>query len=599
MSDSEVSAPTKSLTRKERQKIEKQEKFQRELEAKAAAAHNVNKDGDNPFSVTLEEGAVPHGTRDISLKQVSVTVNGKTLFQNTAVKFSAGSRYGLMGPNGRGKSTILRLMSTHQLPVPEGLDILLVEQEQEFHASELSAVEAVIQSHKQQQEYLAEAEMLRNKADMTDEELERLQFLEDELQVMGAEQAESKARRILFGLGFPTEWHDRPTTSFSGGWRKRIALASAVFIEPDVLLLDEPTNHLDLNAVIWLDQYLAEQYSESAKKKKTLIVVSHDAGFLDSVCSHMVLIENFKLHYFGGGYGKFAAQVNAMHAEYDKKFETYEKQIKAKRAEKGGMSSEQIEDWIRQQVNNGRMEEEFLNRRKKYVVSFPLRCPGIERDACLVKLDDVAFNYPGGPELFRGVSCSLWADSRITLCGPNGIGKSTLLNLMTGGLEPTAGHVNVNRQMRIGRYNQHFVDKLPLEKTPVEIVQSFGIDTETAARSVLGRFGLEGIVHHNQVATLSGGQKARVAFAAIAVEKPHFLLLDEPTNHLDVEAIEALCAAINNFEGGVLVVTHDSRLITQTNMAIWVAGNKTVTPFPGDLSDYKAYVKQLVDSAYK
>ena len=600
MSDDErntdTTATEKGLTRKERQKIEKQEKFQRELEAKAAAAHNVNKDGDNPFSVTLEEGAVPHGTRDISLKQVSVTVNGKTLFQNTAVKFSAGSRYGLMGPNGRGKSTILRLMSTHQLPVPEGLDILLVEQEQEFHASELSAVEAVIQSHKQQQEYLAEAEMLRNKADMTDEELERLQFLEDELQVMGAEQAESKARRILFGLGFPTEWHDRPTTSFSGGWRKRIALASAVFIEPDVLLLDEPTNHLDLNAVIWLDQYLAEQYSESAKKKKTLIVVSHDAGFLDSVCSHMVLIENFKLHYFGGGYGKFAAQVNAMHAEYDKKFETYEKQIKAKRTEKGGMSSEQIEDWIRQQVNNGRMEEEFLNRRRDYIVNFPFSSPGGLRDACLVKLDDVAFNYPGGPELFRGVSCSLWADSRITLCGPNGIGKSTLLNLMTGGLEPTAGHVNVNRQMRIGRYNQHFVDKLPLEKTPVEIVQSFGIDTETAARSVLGRFGLEGIVHHNQVATLSGGQKARVAFAAIAVEKPHFLLLDEPTNHLDVEAIEALCAAINNFEGGVLVVTHDSRLITQTNMAIWVAGNKTVTPFPGDLSDYKAYVKQLVEA---
>eukprot|EP00658_Telonema_sp_P-2_P022460 TRINITY_DN1897_c0_g1_i3.p1 TRINITY_DN1897_c0_g1~~TRINITY_DN1897_c0_g1_i3.p1 ORF type:complete len:512 (-),score=203.41 TRINITY_DN1897_c0_g1_i3:395-1930(-) len=431
---------------------------------------------------------------------------------------------------------------------------------------------------------------------MSDEEMERLQFLEDELQVMGAEQAEAKARRILFGLGFPTDWHDRPTSSFSGGWRKRVALASAVFIEPDVLLLDEPTNHLDLNAVIWLDQYLAEQYSETAKKKKTLVVVSHDAGFLDSVCSHMVLIENFKLHYFGGGYSKFASQVQAMHAEYDKKFETYTKKIASKRAEKGGMTSDQIEDWIRTQVNNGLMEEEFLNRRREYIVNFPFSNPGNLRDTALVKLDNVAFNYPNCPQLFSGVSCSLWSNSRITLCGPNGIGKSTLLNLMTGALEATEGHITVNRHMRIGRYNQHFVDKLPLEKTPVEILLGFGIDTETSARSVLGRFGLEGLVHHNQVATLSGGQKARVAMAAIAVEKPHFLLLDEPTNHLDVEAIEALCAAINAFEGGVLVVTHDSRLITQTNMDIWVAGNKTVAPFPGKLSEYKKYVKELVEA---
>lgn len=577
------------VSRKDRKRAEKSEKQAEELRLMCARANRVNGDGDNPFSVTLEQDQSAEGSRNITFNKVSVSVNGKTLFKDATVRLSAGSRYGLMGPNGRGKSTILRLLATRELPVQSNLDELLVEQEQEFTASDVSAVQAVLNSHKKQIEYLAEVTTLRNTVELTQEEMERLHFLEEELDLMGAAQADAKARRILFGLGFPTEWHERPTKSFSGGWRKRIALASAVFIEPDVLMLDEPTNHLDLNAVIWLETYLAQAYSETAKRPKILVVVSHDAGFLDEVCTHMVHVESFQLNYYKGGFSTFEEQLRQRHQEIDKKVTALEKTIKEKK--RNGMSNVQVDEWIKDQVNAGRIDPLYLEKRRDYIVNFPFSVPPELPNGCVCKLEEVAFNYPGGPTLFQGVNCALWTDSRITLCGPNGIGKSTLLNLMTGVLTPTDGFVTLNRQVRIGRYNQHFVDKLPLEKTPVEYIQSLGIPAEDKARRQLGSFGLEGLVHKNQIATLSGGQKARVALAAISTECPHFLLFDEPTNHLDVESIEALCDAIRLFKGGVLVVTHDARLIESTEMDIWIAGNKTVEPFKGTLDDYKDIVR--------
>ena len=590
--------PNAGLSRKERKKLEKEAKMEAELKELQEAAENVNKDGDSPFMVTLEQDAVAEGSRDISLNKVSVSVNGKTLFKDTTVKFSAGSRYGVMGPNGRGKSTLLRLLATRELPVQQSLTMLLVEQEQEITGGELSAVTAVVQSHKLQAAYQEEVAKLRelDGEKMTDEQMERLQFLDEELNLMNAQQAEAKARRILFGLGFPTEWHDRPTASFSGGWRKRIALASAVFIEPDVLMLDEPTNHLDLNAVIWLESYLVRMYNKDAKRPKTLLVVSHDAGFLDGICTHMVAIESFKLNYFRGGYSTFNAQVELRHAEIDKKH--HQLQQKIKEMKKKGMSNEKVDEWLNEQVRQGKIESELVDKRREYVVSFPFKAPMELRDGCIVKLEDVAFKYPGDecPILFKDVNCSLWNDSRITLCGPNGIGKSTLLNLMTGVLEPTFGYITVNRQVRIGRYNQHFVDKLPLERTPIDYLRSVGAKDEHDARRMLGSFGLEGLVHKNMIATLSGGQKARVALAAISCEMPHFLLFDEPTNHLDMESIDALCKAINNFKGGILVVTHDARLIQETNMQLWIAGDLNVKPFNGTLDDYKTHVREIFEA---
>jgi ATP-binding cassette subfamily F protein 1 len=583
-----------TVSRRDRKKLEKEAKYEAALQELKTEAATIGHHKDSPFAVTVEQDAIAEGSRNIVMNKVSVSVNSKQLFTDTSIKLSAGSRYGLMGPNGRGKSTLLKLLSTRELPVQKSLDMLLVEQEQEFTGGEISAVEAVVQSHQQRNDYVKEADMLRTKHELKDDEMERLNFIEEELAVMGSDQAESRARRILFGLGFPTDWHDRPTKSFSGGWRKRIALASAVFIEPDVLMLDEPTNHLDLNAVIWLESYLSVQYNEKQKRPKILIVVSHDADFLDTICTHMVHIENFRLHYYRGGFSEFASQVESHHAEADKRYGAIQKQIAEKK--RGGMSNEQTREWVVQQIKLGKIDPEFLEKRREYSVSFPFYDPPELRDGCVIKLENVAFNYPNCPQLFHDVNCSLWTNSRITLCGPNGIGKSTLLNLMTGVLEPTEGSSTMNRLVRIGRYNQHFVDKLPLERTPVEYLMHLGIRDEFEARRILGSFGLDGLGHNSMIAALSGGQKARVAFAAISVEKPHFILFDEPTNHLDVESIEALVRAMKEFKGGILAVTHDARLIREAGMRIWVVENKNVRPFNGELEDYKKQIRKAFEA---
>jgi ATP-binding cassette, subfamily F, member 1 len=580
---------SEELSRKERKKLEAQKAYEAEILEMQKQAGKVH-EGDSPFAVNCEQDNIAEGSRNIILNKVSVSVNGKNLFTDTTVKFSAGSRYGLMGPNGKGKSTILRLLATRELPVQKSLAMMLVEQEQEIEGGDLTCVEAVLKSHKLLQLYETECNKLRQVQDLSDEQMSRLQFLENELILMNADAQEATARKILFGLGFPADWQDRPTKSFSGGWRKRIALASAVFIAPDVLFLDEPTNHLDLNAVIWLESYLEKEYNENHRRPKILIVVSHDAGFLDAVCTHIVHIENYRLHYYRGGYSQFESQLSQTHTEADKKHHQIQRQINQKKRELH-WSNAQVETWLKEQVRAGKIDAEFLEKREEYTVTFPFQDPPELRDGSVIELKDVSFNYPGGPTLFEKVTCGLWTNSRITICGPNGIGKSTLLNLMTGVLNPVTGFINLNRQVRIGRYNQHFMDKLPLEKTPVEFLISLGLRDEFEARGLLGSFGLEGVCHHQMCASLSGGQKARVALASISVQVPHFILFDEPTNHLDLESIEALCEAINNFKGGVLCVTHDARLISRTNMQLWVVGNKNVEPFKGGLEDYKKWIQ--------
>lgn len=331
----------REVSRKDRKRQETQERYEAEIREMQKTAENVHV-GESPFSVSLEEDAkdIQEGSRNVSLNKVSVSVNGKIIFTDTQVKFSAGARYGLMGPNGRGKSTLLRLLATRELPVPKNLNVMLVEQEQEVEGGDLTAVEAVLRSHKQMHLYEAEVAVLRETERLSDEQMARLLFVENELNIMGASQSEAKARKILFGLGFPFEWQDRITSSFSGGWRKRIALACAVFIEPDFLMLDEPTNHLDLNAVIWLESYLETQYSENTRRPKTLIVVSHDADFLDTVCTHIVHIETFRLHYYRGSFSQFTTQLEQAHAEADKKFVHIQRLIAQKKRE--GQSSAQL-----------------------------------------------------------------------------------------------------------------------------------------------------------------------------------------------------------------------------------------------------------------
>ena len=545
------------------------------------------------YSISFEEKE--HLPRDpnIIANHFHCSVGGKELFHDTQVKFICGYRYGLIGPNGYGKTSLLRIIEGRHLPFGGLLQVQLVQQEQDIEDMDLSALEVVLRSDKKRSKMIEEHNVLQNKENLTTEEYETFLALQDELALMNVEKDEGRARSILYGLGFSTEAQDKPTRSFSGGWRKRIALACAVFIEPDFLMLDEPTNHLDLNAVTWLQSYLPKQYNQ--KKSKTLVVVSHDVHFLDSICNRIVHIDNRKLCFYTGGYYDFVHALDNKRAEYDNKFSKIQKEIHAMKT-KQHMSRKQVQTIMesRARKESTSVSDIVLEKRSEYSVNFPIESPlAVRESECLIRFSNVAFSFPG-KKLFNDVNFALWSDTRMTLVGPNGAGKSTLLNLMEGKLEPSDGTVDRCRGIKIGRYNQHFVDTLPMDISAADYLQSVGLKSVHDARRRLGSFGLESKVHLNKIATLSGGQKSRIALAAISMNRPHLLLLDEPTNHLDMESIEALASAINNYQGGVVVVTHDARLILETNLAIWLVSESNVKEFHGDLDDYREYVLDVL-----
>jgi len=355
--------------------------------------------------------------------------------------------------------------------------------------------------------------------------------------------AEADVRRILAGLGFTDEQMEFPTARFSGGWRMRIALAKALFLKPKLLLLDEPTNHLDLEATLWLDEYL-NGYPYA------LVVVSHDADFLDSICTDIIHLENCALHYYKGGYSEF----KEMHDQQARQqLKQYEKAKKQSSKEKGELT---------------------VAKPKDYVVKFTFEKLD---DAALkgISVHDVSFGYT--QPLFTKLNFRLDCQTRMAFVGPNGCGKTTLLRLLTKKLVPSDGEVDLHRQLRIGEYNQHFEEYLPEGESAVQFLSTTYSIKEQDARKRLGMFGLPSQCHHLQIASLSGGQKARVCFASICLKKPHLLILDEPTNHLDIESVEALISALEHFEGGLVVVTHDARLIKAINSDVYRVGEEKLT----------------------
>jgi ATP-binding cassette subfamily F protein 1 len=376
-------------------------------------------------------------------------------------------------------------------------------------------------------------------------------------------------------------------------------------------MLDEPTNHLDLNAVLWLDDYMS-------KWKNTLLVVSHDQEFLSSVCQHIIHLEDKKLYYYKGTFDTFKAMHATKVAQQQKDWEKQQKMLRA--AKKSGSSSKQAlakaarnkksqnkrsggqGKHVGMEESNDR-DEVLIERPMEYLVRFnfeeveDLRPPVIE-------VSNMGFHYPDAddgtefPDLFNDVNFGIDMDSRICIVGPNGAGKSTLLNLVMGLLEPTDGVINRNRRMRMGRYSQHFMEHLPMLKSPVDYLrEKFGDQSYQDVRNLLGNVGLEGHAHTIKNKDLSGGQKARVVFAELMLAKPHIIFFDEPTNHLDIESVDALCEAIRAFNGGVVLVTHDARLITEVNCELWIVdqqSNPQVKPFQGEFDEYKEEILEEI-----
>lgn len=377
----------------------------------------------------------------------------------------------------------------------------------------------------------------------------------------------------------------------------RVSLARALFLEPTLLMLDEPTNHLDLNAVIWLNNYLQSW-------KKTLLVVSHDQGFLDDVCTDIIHLDSQKLHYYRGNYMTFKKMYQQKQKELLKQFEKQEKKLRDLKA--GGKSTKQAEKQTKEALTRKQQKcrrrapdegsaeaPELLRRPREYSVRFTFPNPP-PLSPPILGLHGVDFGYEGQELLFRNLDFGIDMESRVCIVGPNGVGKSTLLQLLTGALTPLRGQMRRNHRLKVGFFNQQAAEQLRLEETAAEFLQrSFNLAHQDARRC-LGRFGLEGHAHTLQIAKLSGGQKARVVFAELSCREPDVLILDEPTNNLDIESIDALADAINEYKGAVIVVSHDARLITETNCQLWVVEEQGLSQIDGDFDDYKREVLEAL-----
>jgi ATP-binding cassette, subfamily F, member 1 len=520
---------------------------------------------------------------NISIDSFSISIGKKTLFDNSSLKISFGQKYGFIGKNGCGKTTLLKHIAKKQLPINKEMDILYVEQE--IQPSEKTAFQTVIEANIKRTELLKKRDNLVEKLENDGDQnlIPELTKLEDQLTSMDVDKDESIVRKILKGLGFSIKDQNKPTSDFSGGWRMRISLARALYLEPTLLLLDEPTNHLDLNAVIWLTWYLESW-------KKSLLVVSHDQGFLNEVCNNIINIEDNKLAYYRGNFFKFKMAYQQKLDKKRKDWEKVERQVKQMR--KKSKPKKEVQEFLKKKEKEGIVK---LDKDYNVIIEF-IETAEIQRP--LIQVKDVDFKYNDEKVIFNNINFGLDMDSRITLVGPNGAGKSTLIKLLVEELKPTKGDVFSKNQLRVGYYHQHFDSYLPMNQTPIEYIKSVykpdneddplvGSNLEQFVRKHLGKISLEGEAHTKPIKQLSGGQKARVALVSLILQKPHLLLLDEPTNHLDIESIEGLIKGINEFNGGVFIITHDSELVTSTESQLWVVENNTVYPFDGEYDDYR------------
>ncbi|XP_050691355.1 ATP-binding cassette sub-family F member 3-like [Eriocheir sinensis] len=530
-------------------------------------------------------------TKDIRIESFDVAYGDRVLIQNATISLAFGRRYALVGRNGLGKTTLLRMMASRSLRIPSHISILYVEQE--VTGDDTTALESVLECDIQRKTLLDREKEIQSRiaqGEQDDSLATQLSEVYAELQAIEADKAPAKASVILNGLGFNPEMQTRRTKEFSGGWRMRIALARALFSQPDLLLLDEPTNMLDMKAIIWLENYLMGWSS-------TLLVVSHDRHFLDIVPTDVLHLHSQDIDMYRGNYENFIQTKSERQKNQQREYDA-QMQFRA--------HVQEFIDKFRYNAKRASLVQSKIKMLEKLPelkpiekeVGVVLRFPEVEKlNNPILQLDEVQFEYTAGNTIFTAVNLSAAMDSRICIVGENGTGKTTLLKILLGELEPTKGHRLANRSLRIGYFTQHHVDQLDMRVCPVELLQSkySGRPIEEYRRQ-LGSFGVSGDLALQQLASLSGGQKSRVAFSLMCMGNPNFFILDEPTNHLDIETIESLGEAISRFKGGVVLVSHDERLIRMVCTELWVCGEKKVRCVEGGFDEYRALVEKEIQA---
>lgn len=550
-------------------------------------------------------------SKDIKVDGFDISIGGKRILTDTSLTLAYGRRYGLVGQNGIGKSTLLRALSRREVAIPTHISILHVEQE--ITGDDTPAIQAVLDADVWRKKLLRDQEKITKQ--LADLETQRSQMadtsrdaatldkekdgldttlgdIQAKLSEMESDKAESRAASILAGLGFSTERQQFATKTFSGGWRMRLALARALFCEPDLLLLDEPSNMLDVPSVTFLANYLQTYPS-------TVLVVSHDRAFLNEMATDIIHQHSERLDYYKG------ANFDSFYATKEERKKTAKREYENNLAQRAHLQA--FIDKFRYNAGKAAEAQSRIKKLERMPVLEPpeaeysvhFKFPDVEKlSPPIIQMSGVAFGYNEQKALLKNVDLDVQLDSRIGIVGPNGAGKTTILKLLIGQLQPTAGLVSQNARLRIGFFAQHHVDALDMNTSAVGFMQkTYPGKTDEEYRRHLGAFGITGMTGLQKLELLSGGQKSRVAFACLSLTNPHILVLDEPSNHLDIEAMDALSIALQNFGGGVLMVSHDVTMLQNVCTSLWVCDNGTVTKFPGDVNAYKKKITAQANEA--
>jgi ATP-binding cassette, subfamily F, member 3 len=571
--------------------------------------------------LSAEEAA--SGAKNIDLPSISVGYDANMLIERAELKIILGRKYGLIGQNGSGKTTLLRHLARREIEgLPKGLTILHVQQE--VRGDDVTVLDTVLASDIERESLMKEEEELGTAIEArymriqaleevlagwddeapppaeypsktaAEEALGALQA-EDErdsarvqqiylrLDALDAASAEARASEILGGLQFDTVMQRLPTRALSGGWRMRVALACALFVRPDILCLDEPTNHLDFPAIAWLEDYLC-------RYKQTCVIVSHDRHFLNHVATDIIHLSSRLLTYYRGNYDDFVTT----RAEKARHTARAAEAAEAKRAH-----IQSFVDRFRANAKRATLVQSRIKALQRIEVievssddprwSFSFPDPSDLGSGAVIQVKDVGFGYDPARMLFRGVNFGVTMDSRIGILGPNGVGKSTLIKLLMGELAPLEGAITPHPKLKVAFFSQHHEDMLDLDKSPLEMLcDSFPGTEEAAARAHLGRFNLSGELALQRIGSLSGGQKSRVSFSLMSFKGPHILIMDEVTNHADMETVDALVSAIAQFQGGVVIVSHDQYFLEATCEDYFVmSGRRKLEPWRGTVAAYR------------
>ncbi len=515
----------------------------------------------------------------LTINAITVRLGGRVILDGATATIPPGGRVGLIGRNGAGKSTLMKVMigelepDAGEVEMPRRTRLGYIAQE--APSGSASPFDTVLAADSERASLLEESEICH--------EPHRLGDIHERLLAIDAYSAPARAARILIGLGFDEDMQAQPLDSFSGGWKMRVALASLLFSQPDVLLLDEPSNHLDLEATLWLENFLKSYPG-------TLIVISHERDLLNNVVDTILHLQGGKLTLYPGGYDSFerqraerAAQLAAAKASQDAQRARLQDYVarNSARASTAKQAQSRAKMLARMQPITALIDDPSL--------SFDFPSPDELRPP-LITLDLAAVGYNDVPVLSR-LNLRIDPDDRIALLGRNGNGKTTLARLLAVQLAPMAGEMNASGKMRIGYFTQYQVEELAGDATPLEhMTCAMSGKTPAAVRGQLGRFGFSGNRAVAQVGSLSGGERARLALALVTRDAPHLLILDEPTNHLDVDAREALVQALNDFEGAVLLISHDRHMVELTADRLVLVDNGTATEYPGSIEDYIDFV---------